>query len=287
MFRIIKGITKTAVFSLLAVTAIAGGTYLLAGPGRATAMAYQFKDRVSQVIDTNLDDPGALRRQLVTIEREYPERIAEVRVDLADLRGDISNLEEELAVSDRVVVLAGEDLAQLRSQASGAQLTSLSGGTLRAQIKRQDSRERSLEQIILANQGRAVEAVQDLDVLRGQEQRLDGMVQQLESERAQFQVQLSQLERQVDSIARNDRMITLMEKRNRTIEKIRSWDAVSLDQISSHITKIRTRQEARLDVLTQDENHVNYEDLAREELRAGRLSGASEGSLMVLRAEGH
>ncbi|HIG87458.1 MAG TPA: hypothetical protein EYQ25_10480 [Planctomycetes bacterium] len=286
MFRIIKGITKTAVFSLLAVTAIAGGTYLLAGPGRATAMAYQFKDRVSQVIDTNLDDPGALRRQLVTIEREYPERIAEVRVDLADLRGDISNLEEELAVSDRVVVLAGEDLAQLRSQASGAQLTSLSGGTLRAQIKRQDSRERSLEQIILANQGRAVEAVQDLDVLRGQEQRLDGMVQQLESERAQFQVQLSQLERQVDSIARNDRMITLMEKRNRTIEKIRSWDAVSLDQISSHITKIRTRQEARLDVLTQDENHVNYEDLAREELRAGRLSGAHEGSLMVLRAEG-
>lgn len=286
MFRIIKGITKTAVFSLLAVTAIAGGTYLLAGPGRATAMAYQFKDRVSQVIDTNLDDPGALRRQLVTIEREYPERIAEVRVDLADLRGDISNLEEELAVSDRVVVLAGEDLAQLRSQASGAQLTSLSGGTLRAQIKRQDSRERSLEQIILANQGRAVEAVQDLDVLRGQEQRLDGMVQQLESERAQFQVQLSQLERQVDSIARNDRMISLMEKRNRTIEKIRSWDAVSLDQISSHITKIRTRQEARLDVLTQDENHVNYEDLAREELRAGRLSGAHEGSLMVLRAEG-
>jgi len=287
MFRIIKGITKTAIFSLLAVTAIAGGTYLLAGPGRATAMAHQFKDQVSKVIDVNLDDPNAIRRQLVTIEKEYPERIAEVRLDLADLRGDISKLEEELAVSDRVVVLAGEDLAHLQSQASGAKLTSLSGSTLRAQISRQDARERSLEQIILANRGRAVEAVQDLEVLKGQEQRLDGMVQQLESERAQFQVQLSQLERQVDSIARNDRMITLMEKRNRTIEKIRSWDAVSLDQISSHITKIRTRQEARLDVLTQDEDHVNYEDLAREELRAGRLSGAHEGSLMVLRAEGH
>ena len=203
------------------------------------------------------------------------------------MREDISKLEEELAVSDRVVVLEGEDLAQLRSQASGAQLTSLSGGTLRAQISRQGARERSLEQIILANQGCAVEAVQDLEVLKGQEQRLDGMVQQLESERAQFQVQLSQLERQVDSIARNDRMITLMEKRNRTIEKIRSWDAVSLDQISSHITKIRTRQEARLDVLTQDEEHVNYEDLAREELRAGRLSSAHESSLVVLRAQGH
>lgn len=284
MFRIIKGIFKTSIYSVLAVTTIAGGTYLVAGPGRATAMAHELKTRVSAVIDSNLDDPIAIRRQLVAIEKEYPERIAEVRIDLVDLRGDIAKLEEELAVSERVVILAGEDLAHMRSQDMGAQLTSLSGGTLRARTTRRNSRERSLEQIILANEGRALDAAQDLDALEGQEVRLDGMVQQLESERAQFQVQLSQLERQVDSIARNDRMISLMEKRNRTIEKIRAWDAVSLDQISSHINKIRTRQEARLDVLSQDESHVNYEDLAREELRAGRLSGEASGTVVVLRS---
>lgn len=280
MFRIIKGITKTAVLSLLAVTAIAGGTFLIAGPGRTTAMAHEFQTRVSQVIDSNLDDPIAIRRQLVAIEKEYPERIAEVRQDLTALRRDISKLEEELAVSDRVIVLAGEDLAQMRSTAASAQLASLTGSSLRARLSRQDSRARSLEQIILANEGRAQGASEDLRALNGQEQRLAGMVEQLESERAQFQVQLSQLERQVDSIARNDRMIELMEKRNRTIEKIRSWDAVSLDQISNHINEIRTSQEARLDVLTQDEGRVNYEELARKELRAGRLDSQGGGSTM-------
>ena len=280
MFRIIKGITKTAVLSLLAVTAIAGGTFLIAGPGRTTAMAHEFQTRVSQVIDSNLDDPIAIRRQLVAIEKEYPERIAEVRLDLTALRRDISKLEEELAVSDRVIVLAGDDLAQMRSTAAGAQLASLTGSTLRARLSRQDSRARSLEQIILANEGRAQGASEDLRALNGQEQRLAGMVEQLESERAQFQVQLSQLERQVDSIARNDRMIELMEKRNRTIEKIRSWDAVSLDQISNHINEIRTSQEARLDVLTMDEGRVNYEEMARKELRAGRLDPQGGGSAM-------
>ena len=94
------------------------------------------------------------------------------------------------------------------------------------------------------------------------------VLEQLETERAQFQVQLSQLERQVASIARNDRMIELMEKRQRTLDRIRSWDAVSLDQIQGRIQSIRAQQEARLDVLTQDQDVVDYEELARQELRA-------------------
>jgi len=53
-----------------------------------------------------------------------------------------------------------------------------------------------------------------------------------------------------------------------------------LDQISNHINEIRTSQEARLDVLTLDEGRVNYEELARKELRAGRLDSHGVGSAM-------
>ena len=101
------------------------------------------------------------------------------------------------------------------------------------------------------------------------------VLEQLEAERAQFQVQLSQLERQVASIARNDRMIELMEKRQRTMDRIRSWDAVSLDQIQGRIQSIRAEQEARLDVLTQDQGVVDYEELARQELRSEAVEGAA------------
>ena len=255
MFGFIKGVSKTAFLATLSVAAITGGSLLIAGPGRTMAVAHELKSKVASAIDQSLDDPIALRRQLVEIEREYPARISEVRQDLAGLQSDITRLEQEEAVSARVVVLAKEDLAVLRAELPAAQATA--GG--RRPLRASSSRVRHLEQIVVANEGKALDAGADLDALRSQEARMVQVLEQLETERAQFQVQLSQLERQVASIARNDRMIELMEKRQRTLDRIRSWDAVSLDQIQGRIQSIRAQQEARLDVLTQDQDVVDYE----------------------------
>lgn len=272
MFGFIKGVSKTAFLATLSVAAITGGSLLIAGPGRTMAVAHELKSKVASAIDQSLDDPIALRRQLVEIEREYPARISEVRQDLAGLQSDIARLEQEEAVSARVVVLAKEDLAVLRAELPAAQTTA--GG--RRPLRASSSRVRHLEQIVIANEGKALDAGADLDALRSQEARMVQVLEQLETERAQFQVQLSQLERQVASIARNDRMIELMEKRQRTLDRIRSWDAVSLDQIQGRIQSIRAQQEARLDVLTQDQDVVDYEELARQELRA-EVSGEPTG----------
>ena len=86
MFGFIKGVSKTAFLATLSVAAITGGSLLIAGPGRTMAVAHELKSKVASAIDQGLDDPIALRRQLVEIEREYPERIGEVRKDLAGLR---------------------------------------------------------------------------------------------------------------------------------------------------------------------------------------------------------
>lgn len=263
MFGFIKGITKTAVLATLSVGAITGGSLLLAGPGRTMAVAHELKSKVTSVIDRNLDDPIALRRQLVEVEREYPERISEVRQDLAGLRADIARLEQEQAVCTRVVALASEDLQALGADEAHAQPTAAGSRPRRSAAS---ARARHLEQIILANEGKALDATADLQALSAQERRMVQVLEQLESERAQFQVQMTQLERQVASIARNDRMIELMERRQRTLDKIRSWDAVSLDQIQGRIATIRAEQEARLEVLTQDHEQVDYEALARQEL---------------------
>lgn len=271
MFGFIKGVSKTAFLATLSVAAITGGSLLIAGPGRTMAVAHELKSKVASAIDQGLDDPIALRRQLVEIEREYPERIGEVRKDLAGLRSDIARLEQERAVCARVVVLANEDLDSLRAELPSAQPTARGGLRMRSS----SSRVRHLEQIVLANEGKAIDAGADLEALRSQESRMTQVLEQLEAERAQFQVQLSQLERQVASIARNDRMIELMEKRQRTMDRIRSWDAVSLDQIQGRIQSIRAEQEARLDVLTQDQGVVDYEELARQELRSEAVEGAA------------
>ena len=159
MFGFIKGVSKTAFLATLSVAAITGGSLLIAGPGRTMAVAHEFKSKVASAIDQSLDDPIALRRQLVEIEREYPARISEVRQDLAGLQRDIARLEQEEAVSARVVVLAKEDLAVLRAELPAAQATAGGRRPLRASSQCAPPRE-----IVIANE--APDAGADLDALR-------------------------------------------------------------------------------------------------------------------------
>ncbi|MEE8468194.1 MAG: hypothetical protein V3T22_07050, partial [Planctomycetota bacterium] len=88
----------------------------------------------------------------------------------------------------------------------------------------------------------------------------------LESEQVQFQAQLFALNRQVDSIQRNERLIEILAERKRTLEECTSYDVSSLDQITGKLDQILTRQAAHLDVLSSVQQAVNYEDMAREQL---------------------
>ena len=103
---------------------------------------------------------------------------------------------------------------------------------------------------------------------------------QLEGERAQFQTQIQALSRQVDSIARNERLIGLLEKRNRTIEECSNYDVSTLDQLTGRLSEIRSRQEAELDMLSSHQGRTDYEDLARMELN-------SATTLVTIEAEPH
>jgi hypothetical protein len=94
---------------------------------------------------------------------------------------------------------------------------------------------------------------------------------QLENERAQFRTQMVGLGRQVDAIARNERLIALLERRNETIEECSRYEAVSLDQITGRLAEIKSRQEAELDLLARAEEQGDYEELARLQLASEAL----------------
>ena len=74
------------------------------------------------------------------------------------------------------------------------------------------------------------------------------------------------LNRQVDSIQRNERLIEMLADRKRTLEECTSYDVSSLDQITGKLEQILIRQAGWLDVLSSDQQAVNYEDMAREQL---------------------
>lgn len=266
-----------------------GGALLIAGPGRTAAVIGTVTDDFRQLIDQNIDDPVALRTQLKDLESEYPERIAAVRKDLAEVREQINQLTREQAICQRVVDMARVDLDGLQPLVNEAAAMRASSGNPRIAVvswddkvysfDRASSQVNQMEQTILAYTNRAADATHDLAYIAQQEMRLEELLTTLENERAQFQSQIAQLSRQVDAIARNERLIKLIEKRERTIDEYSRYDAISLDHITTRLSQVRAEQEAQLDMLANSQRSMDYEDMARVELHREVIDGSQPQAL--------
>ncbi len=277
MRKVIRFAVRTTVLGGLAVGALAGGTALFAGPDRAHAMFDELRGQVHSAIDSSISDPVAMRAKLRRLESEYPERIAELSGDLAEVRDHVGKVVNERRVSDRVVELADLDIKALETQvarlSSGQEPDMRSASNIAMAQDRHDlaqakNRLNQVRQTRLAYSSRASETERELTYLDAQEQRLTDALGQLELEHAQFQTQLDQIERQVDAIERNSDMIAMMKKRQRALDEIGRYEAISLDGLVGSLAEVRSRQEAELDVLTISSNQMSYEDFAKMELQA-------------------
>lgn len=273
---ILKSIFRTGVIASVLVGAVAGGTVLVAGPQRAQAVFHKVHDGVIHAIDRRIDDPTALRSQLEESAREYPKKIAEVRADLAELMEQTDQLRQEKAVADRVVMLADEALERLEPKVAQAASLRAEQGLQRAAIsvgERVYSYEGAASELHrtratrVAYSGRAESAAHDLVYLEQQQLRLEELLIKLEGEYAQFQNQMLQLNRQVDAIERNDRLIGQLEERQKSLDELSRFESVSFDKFSSRLSKVRAEQEARLDLLAGAEQALDLEDVARMQLQ--------------------
>lgn len=258
---ICKKLLRTAVVGTVVTGAAVGATVLVAGPERSAAIFEEVRESVVRKIDANIEDPVAVRAQLRGLEREYPERISELRGDLAELQEQIRQLEREQKISERVVELARADIDTLGTD---TMLASYRDGDVVG--RRGTVQRRQLEQTCAVYANRAADASHDLTYLRQQESRMLELLAQLEAEYAQFQAQLWQLERQVDAIARNERLIDLMEDRQKTIDQLSRFEVASVDHVVSRLAEVRSRQEAELELLASDRRRTDYEGLARMQL---------------------
>jgi hypothetical protein len=206
--------------------------------------------------------------------KRYPERVQAVRRDLGELNNEIARLERERAVSDRVVELVDADLAALGPAVQQA-VAAAGGRAARAAVTFDDevlslhhakSKLAQIERTKIVHLARAADAQHKQKYLRQQEGRFNELLGQLETEHMQLTTQLVQLEREVESIARNERLIELLNKRQRTLDNASRYEAVSLGEITAELTRIRTEQEARLDLLAATRESTDYEDMATMQL---------------------
>ena len=262
------------------LTAVVGGVAVaVAGPDSVRACFHQARSNLRKVIDSNVSDPVALRAQLRDLEAQYPKKIDDVRGDLAELEVQIAQLTRDQAVSKKVVEMTGSDLESMQSVISRAEEAKTQSPTQLVRV-RFDHNDRPvsldgaygkatrLSQFKEVHSARIGEIDRDMGYLTQQQSRLSSLLEQLEAERAEFQTQLWSLDRQVDAIARNDRMIDLMQKRQASIEEHSRYRAASLEQVQGRFADIRAKQESKLENLSKSAELKNYENAAKYMLDA-------------------
>lgn len=266
------------------ITALAGGAaVVIAGPHRVRAVLHQARQHVNQVIDQRVDDPIALREQIRSLKAEYPQRIAAVQNDLTELEAEIEKLEWNQAVATRTAALLDQDLAQINGligQAETAVASARDNGQFRVVRLQLDdhqtvdidtaySRASNLQRMRDSYVSRATEVNRGLELLGQQHERLENLHAQLVQEQADFETQLFQLDTQIDAIARNDRLIEMLETRQARIDDASRYEAHSLDQLTGRVEQILTQQNSRLNQIVGSVDEQRYEQRAIYELERG------------------
>lgn len=261
-----KGLIR---FGVLA--ALAGGTAAVvaeaARPGSVSAILHQASGMVGHVIDHNIDDPIALRAQIRDLEAEYPKKIAEVRADLNEVRDQIDQLDRERGVSEKVVELTMADLDLIETGLTRAKAVAQANQGARVRISFNERRLNSAEALAKRSQisqtravyqGRVSEIDTELGYLAEQEAQLADLLARLETEHAEFQAQLFQIDTQIDSIERNERLITMMEDRQETIDEHSRYQAHSLEQLQDRLARVRGEQQARIAAASRSHKTHDY-----------------------------
>jgi len=270
MFSFVKGLFKTTFWGVAILAGIGIASTFIIGPHGTQAVIMQAQESVQSKLDSLMDNPVALRAELERLEAEYPVRIRAVQKDLGELKVEAKRLQWERAVSDRVVAMAQDDLggvgATAQATTSGNNLVRVAGFPVAAVRTKSRAQVARIQDLIQMHSIRSEDAARDLGYMNREIGRFQTLLTELETERTQYHAQLEQLNRQVDSIRRNERLLNMLRQRQGLLEKAGRFKAHSLDQISGRLSGIRSQQEAELELLSNTEIETDYEGRAQVEL---------------------
>jgi len=252
-----------------------GGATLLIGPERVAAGLAHVRAKAQSVVDQVSDDPNVLRRQLADLAEEYPQRIAKVKKEIASVNSQITQFGEDSEVARRVVAMSTDDMKQLDTLIAEADGVEGRPVYVRFDGVRFRLDDAKAERLRIANvrtnfADRAANNTQQLEILQQQQSRLVQILGRLQEEQATFETQMWQLDRQIDAIERNDRLIEMMQQLQATFNTYDSWGKLdNLKQLQGRMAELAAVQQAQLDTLEQMGVRQDYEARARYDLEHG------------------
>ena len=259
------------------ISGLALGGVALLFPDHAKACLAMVRGHAQSAVDRFVSDPVALRLQLEGLSKEYPNRIADVRGEMAEVEHQIAQFTRDIEIAQRVVAMTTKDLDELGTLVARAEESAKT--TTRPVSIRYSGTKFNLDEAY--NEGRRIQHVrtsydqrqahdqQQLNFLTQQKQRLSDILNKLETEYSTFQAQLWALDRQIDAIERNERLITLTEEQQATLASYEKFGKVgNLKQIEAQLARLRTEQEAQLDTLSKQGVNTDYENRAQFEMNS-------------------
>lgn len=252
-----------------------GATSMIVGPNVVAAGFAQVRSKATALANRFVDDPVALRQQLVELGDEYPERIGTVRGELAAVDRQIKQLEQDTEVARRVVANAGGDLVELKELLAEADSTAAAKGVkvsirtrgVRLNLDEARSEARRVADIRLAYQDRAASNEHQIKFLGEQKHRLEEILSKLDAEYGDFETKLSQIDRQIDAIERNERLIDMTRQQKAILADYEKFGKVgNLSQLESKLAELQAVQQAQLESLAKSGVNRDYERDARRQL---------------------
>lgn len=249
-----------------------GGVTLLVGPERVAAGFSHLRSKAQTLVDAQISEPIALRRQLAAMADQYPERIAEVEREVAAVVAQIKSHEYDIDVAQRVVALTTDQLSQLKTLITRAETeaqatarpVALRFEGVRFNVDQAYSEARRINNVRGAFQERLTHDEQQLKFLQEQHVRLRAILDQLKTEADEFEFQLAQLDRQIESIERNDRLIKLTEQQQATLDNYEKFGKVgNLKQLEGKLAQLRAVQQAQMERLEKRGMYRDYENRVR------------------------
>jgi phage shock protein A len=248
-----------------------GALAFVVGPERVAAGFAQVRATAVEACEDFVDDPVALRRQLASLAEKYPARIAEVRAEIGEVERQLSRLEQDAEVARRVVALTTDDLSEIRvalQEVAGpgaTRLTSMRIGGRSMNPEQARTEARRIADVRTTYKDRLATDETQVTFLETQKSRLSEILDTLEAEHARYEAKLWQLDRQIDAIARNERLIEMTQEQQSILAEYDKFsDVGSLDQLESKLAELRTVQEAQLQTLSRRSETTDYERQARD-----------------------
>ena len=199
-----------------------GALAIVLGPDRIHAGFDQVRSSLQNMTDDFVEDPVALRRQLANLAEKYPERIAEVRAEIAEVDRQRARLVEDEEIARRVVSLTSTDLAELRLALRDAESGEITGRRVSIQVSGRSfdvagarSEARRIHGIRSTYEDRLATDSSQIEFLGTQRERLSEILAKLENEHGRYQAKLWQLDQQIDA-SENDRLIEMTKEQRRS-----------------------------------------------------------------------